>query len=271
MSHSKKRMQDKTLIEIKAWLKNYIISVLDKSSRERGIKGLCIERKSSSRLSQASALPSSTSDSHAPLLYQWLHHPRSWTSPATPMTNQSITESCPLNLLNVLGICPFLSITSVSTLIPDTRVLPLEYDRSLLTHSDKPPLPPPITCSAHRSQSHLYKMETFYHSCWVHEPRTCPCSQSMAEIHPAALRAVSTMALPASPAPLPPSVTTTSSGHPSTPSRPGSSPTSGRSSAPAISWTWTAYLRLCLTKANSCFRSQLTCHLVGKAFCDLPF
>ena len=119
-------------------------------------KKLCIERKSSSCLSQVSALLSSTSASHVPL------HSR--TSPATPMTNQSITESCPLNLLNALGICPFLSITSVSTLITDTRVSPLDYDRSLLTHSDKPPLPPPITCSAHHSQSHLYKMENFYHS-----------------------------------------------------------------------------------------------------------
>ena len=117
---------------------------------------MCIERKSSSCLSQVSALLSSTSASHVPL------HSR--MSPATPMTNQSITESCPLNLLNALGICPFLSITSVSTLIPDTRVSPLDYDRSLLTHSDKPPLPPPITCSAHHSQSHLYKMENFYHS-----------------------------------------------------------------------------------------------------------
>ena len=94
------------------------------------------------------------------------------------MTSQSIADSCPFNLLNALGICPFLSITSVSTLIQDTSILLLDYDRSLLTHPDKPSLPPPITCSAHHSQSDLFKMETFsYHS-----------SGSMSQGLPVALR-----------------------------------------------------------------------------------
>lgn len=56
------------------------------------------------------------------------------------------------------------------------------------THSDKPPLPPPITCSAHTTARAIFTNGNLLPLCWVHEPRTCP-ALSMAEMHPAALRA----------------------------------------------------------------------------------